>query len=86
MSDKPPPRNLADVITQMLDVIPPNETKLRETLGAVRDSARFAAPEIMPTWWQEGANALTDTLLGRTDAWVQRVADIWCGRAPEEQS
>lgn len=77
------PRDIADVISQMLELIPQNETDLRTRLTAVRESAAFAAPEMMGIWWERGAEVLEEALPKRAEAWAKRVLDIWMGRNPQ---
>jgi len=50
----PKPRNLVEVIDQLVAEDP----ELKDALGAIRESALYAAPETMPTHWGDVANLL----------------------------
>lgn len=50
-------RNLAEVIDQLLTVIP-NDHAARPALLSVKSSAEFAAPEMLLTWWNKTADIL----------------------------
>ena len=81
-------RNIVDVINEMLEVVPESETKLRQGLVVLRESAWYAwpaPPEGVPDLWRRGSRLLTDAIgtLMRPEpagSWCQRVADIWSGK------
>lgn len=46
------PRNLIDVIDEMISVIPKNKIHLILFLEDIKESQRVRAPEDMTVWWQ----------------------------------
>ena len=48
------PRMLGDVLDEILQIAP----DLQMTLGSLRQSVRYAAPEIHGYWWRQTAAAL----------------------------
>lgn len=77
------PRNIVDVIDQMISVIPPEDgSSLITELLSVRESAEYSAPELMHLRWQLGAECLALELGDPTNLndWQQKVVNIWMGR------
>ena len=73
-------RNLAEVVAQMLAVIPESEEQLRAELERCRQSAVFTAPEIMSGVWRRAAEALNEHLGPRDpNEWTSKVAEIFNG-------
>ena len=47
-------RNIVEVIDQIIEVAP----DLKDVIGSVRGSVMYAAPEMMPLWWDFVAERL----------------------------
>ena len=78
------PRNIVDVINQVISVIPPEDgSSLITELLSMRESAEFSAPELIYLRWQTGAEWLALELGDPTNLneWQQKVFNIWMGRA-----
>lgn len=55
-------RILSDVIDKIVKEIPQDQTNLILGLQGIRQSALYAAPEIMPVWWQKVCTLLNQSL------------------------
>ena len=78
-------RNLADVIDQMVEVIPANEETLIARLNATRQSVLFAAPELESFWWNMCAERLNDEIGQPTKKWQKQIGLIFSGRINESR-
>ncbi len=70
------PRQLTDVIDQMLKVIPPEKDRLIAILKDLHSSADFASPENQLMWWKETMAALNQEIGKPSAPWeleVQRI-------------
>jgi|SRR5215831_5240210 len=81
------PRNPMDVVSRIIDIIPPTETALIGDLESVQRRLLFAAPEILQNYWGYIEEALEKHLgeVGpdwKPDGWQWRVGRIM--RAEEE--
>jgi len=67
------------VIDEMLEVIPESERELRQNLIAERETAHYAAPEMIGHRFQSVALLLSIATRGREPRpdWVQRTLLIW---------
>ena len=82
MSSEKKARDLADVITAVLALIPADEQDLRAALGSLRESAAFAPPEGMALLWRRGTEYLVEHLGEQcpTEGWQLEVGRVWSGR------
>ena len=81
-------RDLATVLEQMIAAVPPTAQALAEELEVVRESAAFAAPEIMGIHWrrvppvlEKALSGFTASELGDPAHWAGRVCAIWMGKS-----
>lgn len=76
-------RELVDVLDKVLAVVPADQQALAGALKSVRQSACFAAPEVMRTWWGRAQKVLRDWMEENPDLadaeWVVRSKRIWAG-------
>ncbi len=77
-------RNIAEVIDQMLKQIPEEEVAIRAALLDNYDSICYAAPEMIPTWWQEVGSTLSYHILKPFKPWEITVISIWTTLSEEE--
>ena len=79
-------RNLVDVLTDLLRVVPYDQPCLRGALCSLRASAEFAAPEVQGHWWRKAADSLEHHLKGvPADApWRAAAEAAWLGRPTDE--
>ena len=47
------PRNLSDVLSQILEFVPYDERELRQSIQSIKTSVAYAAPEMMQSWWRQ---------------------------------
>lgn len=71
-------RYLPDVITSILAVIPESEFLLIQQLSGVRNSALYAAPEVMRSWWSRCAAILSEYDNGQP--WMDEAFSIFGGK------
>jgi hypothetical protein len=77
---EPTPRDLTEVITAVLELIPETEQQIRSMLGNLRETAFFAPPEGMGALWSLGTEYLIEELGEPTTPWKVEVARVWSGR------
>ncbi len=72
-------RILANIIDQMIVMIPPREKELIERLKDTKQSSLYAAPELESFWWKVCAKRLTEGAGEPTGGWRKQVALIFSG-------
>lgn len=73
-------RNLAQIIDDMLTVIPEEQHQLKANLLGVKTSSEYAAPEIQTQWWRKAAEILQAEVPHPEDEdWSMKMADIFIG-------
>lgn len=74
-------RRLPDVIGKIMEVIPESERELLLTLKSRRESASYAAPEMMSVWWNRTYNVLVHYVfreeVWQDLSWQEEVRKIW---------
>lgn len=75
-------RDIAEVIDQMLVVIPADKESLRARLDSVKKSAFFTAPELAGNNWHSVAGILEGEIGEPLEPWQKEVAAIFNG--PQE--
>lgn len=72
------PRNIVDVIEQVISLLPPLEyVALREGLNSVAKSAIYAPPETHSNLWRR-ASRLLGYYLGNPDVeWKSKIVELW---------
>jgi len=77
-------RNITDVITVILRLIPDTEIDFRKGLKLVAERADYTAPEIIDHRWAEGSDLLGKYLPepGFLNGWQRQVVELWTGREP----
>jgi hypothetical protein len=81
-----PVRQIVEVVTELLKVIPETEIVLRSKLDSVVRVARYSAPETQFGWF-ESVGRIIDDILPRPDQlsdWQKDVVRIWTTRSIEE--
>ncbi len=81
------PRNLCEVIDQMLAIIPKTETEFRDSLWDNRSSAEYISPETLGLRWKVAAETLEDFMPNENippanwQEWQRQVVDVWQGNS-----
>lgn len=73
-------RDLPTVIACILTLVPASETDLRHGLERVQQSASFAAPEVMGTWWRKAAEVLSD-YPDQSKDWLLNISKVFTNQA-----
>lgn len=77
-------RNVAEVIDQVLGIVPEAEQELRSRLEALRTSAKYKAPELMGDIWNGAAHLLNDSLpFPPQEEWQWKVASTFANQELE---
>lgn len=78
------PRNLDEVIKQIISVVPESESTLLYDLNNCLSSAEYAPPEMENFWWIEVRGILGmhlgDPKNMANDSWQKQVYNIWMVR------
>jgi hypothetical protein len=77
-------RELNEVIEQILAEVPSDQEALVARLKSVHSSAMTAAPEMMPMWWRETAQLLSENLPMLEKEWQNKVYEIWMKGIPNQ--
>ncbi len=83
------PRVLADVLEEVIELVPEEQEQLRKRLTSVRESALYTAPEDMAQRWRAGHSVLFDVLSAAgkgANGWCLQVANVWSGRPVDAAS
>lgn len=75
-------RDLSEVITRMLAIIPVDELELRQALEEQKQSIDIAPPEMIFSWWNEVGDTLYNYVFSEfypEIGWQDELERIWTG-------
>jgi hypothetical protein len=73
------PRDLCEVIDNILKYVPDSRPGLKVSLRLVQESSKYRAPEIMSWSWREAESVLSKEIPAPAEEWERRVQDIFLG-------
>lgn len=74
-------RDFVSVIGDVLGAIPASENRLISALTALRETAKFSAPEVMRQRWFQLEEILMDQIPEPTEDWHRTLSEIITGKA-----
>lgn len=78
-------RNIREVITQIIHLIPVERAELRLALHRLRVRAAYTAPECIGQVWANASDTLEEALDGLPRiGWIGQIHDIWTDTAAKD--